>query len=94
MTDDDDILPKITRVAARVGMGDQTLTLSAERPVRHHDLLKQIDSYGLDANDAVQGFMTDDDRFVEREEAARIAIASGQVTSLLAPPDLYSEDLW
>ena len=94
MEDENDVLPKIARVAVRMGMGDQTLTLSAERPHRHHDLLRQVDSYGLDPNEAVQGFMTDDDRFVERAEAAQIALASGQVAALKTPPDLYSEDLW
>lgn len=42
----------------------------------------------------VQGFITDADRFVDRIEAAAIAIAAGQVSALRSPPNLYSEDLW
>lgn len=38
--------------------------------------------------------MTSAGRFVEREEAARIASMAGQVSKLSAPPNLFSEDLW
>ncbi len=40
------------------------------------------------------GFLTSTRRFVDRPEAARIAIAAGQITALIAPPNLFSEDLW
>jgi len=41
-----------------------------------------------------QGFVTQDDVFVDRIEGARIAIESGQIEKLSWPPHLYSEDLW
>lgn len=39
-----------------------------------------------------QGFVTDDGRFVDREEAAKIAFESGQMPSHVKR--LFSEDLW
>ena len=44
-----------------------------------------------------QGFLTSQDRFVERPEAAQIALSSGQIDrpiSGLTSEDLYSEDLY
>lgn len=41
-----------------------------------------------------QGFVTDTGRYVDREEAARIAIAAGQIKHLLHHPrQLFSEEL-
>jgi hypothetical protein len=40
----------------------------------------------------VQGFLTSDDRFVDRREAAKIALAAGQVKEELKV--LFSEDLY
>lgn len=42
--------------------------------------------------DEVQGFLTNKDRFVDRYEAAKIALASGQIKE---PTErLFSEDVW
>lgn len=41
-----------------------------------------------------QGFLTDRGRYVNRKEAAIIALHAGQVKTLHAPPNLFSEDLW
>lgn len=41
-----------------------------------------------------QGFVTSTGRFVDRIEAAAIAIAAGQIEALKWPPLLYSEDLF
>lgn len=41
-----------------------------------------------------QGFVTSTGRFVDRIEAAQIALAAGQIKKLKWPPNLYSEDLW
>lgn len=42
-----------------------------------------------------QGFVTSEGRFVERDEAGRIAIASGQIEKLkYNSKDLFSEELW
>lgn len=55
-----------------------------------------VDTSELDKTKTEQGFMTNDDRFLDRYEAMEHAIACGQL-----PPDadkeckeLYSEDLW
>lgn len=65
-------------------------------PARHHHVLWAIDQVhpGRAIEAHVQGFMTNTGRFVEREEAARIASMAGQVGKLSAPPHLFSEDLW
>lgn len=41
-----------------------------------------------------QGFMTSLGRFVGRKEGAEIALACGQITKLISPPNLYSEDIF
>jgi hypothetical protein len=42
--------------------------------------------------DEIEGFLTNTNRFVEREEGARIALAAGQIKE--ATTRLYSEDLY
>ena len=43
----------------------------------------------------IQGFVTSACRFVDRKEAAKLALASGQVNHLKFQPDeLFSEDVW
>lgn len=83
--------PVITGVAIRI----DGHVFSAGRPARHHNLLWDASLFGLRAGDTGdQGFVLADGRYVDRIEAARIALETGQVTSLMAPPRLYSEDLW
>lgn len=42
-----------------------------------------------------QGFMTSLNRYVDREEGAKIAIAAGQITELkYNKSELFSEELW
>lgn len=70
--------------------GRITLTASLPAPARHHDIL-----WGLGrVQPQDQGFLTDRGRFVDRAAAAEIARAAGQAQALIAPPHLYSEDLW
>jgi hypothetical protein len=64
-------------------------------PARHHDVIKVIwKLIGKMVTCEIQGFVTDEGKFVNRTEAGVIAIASGQLTALPHPPELYSEDLW
>lgn len=42
--------------------------------------------------DITQGFITDTDRFVDREEALQIALKAGQTTTTNS--ELFSEDLY
>jgi hypothetical protein len=66
------------------------------KPARHHHVLWALDQVlpgrAIEAHD--QGFVTNTGRYVDREEAARIAVRAKQVARLHAPPNLYSEDLW
>lgn len=64
------------------------------RPHRHADVIAQMVRESNDPSDGEFGFLLDDGRFVDRDEAARIALANEQCAKLSAPPYLYSEDLW
>jgi hypothetical protein len=60
---------------------------------RHYNILGAAVPFGY-LKDADQGFVTDIGDFVDRVEAARIAIECGQIKELKWPPNLYSEDLY
>ena len=65
------------------------------RPARHHTIIHSIyDTRHPMGPDDVQGFILDDDTFVDRIEGARVALESKQIDKLKWPPNLYSEDLW
>lgn len=75
------------------------VTVSAPPPARHGTLLHP--TYELNGHRPVgvdgQGFLTSTGRFVGREEALQIALASGQ--PMIDHPSrharlLFSEDLW
>ncbi len=67
---------------------------------RHHSIFSQIyhllgnvgDRRKLDIEEREQGFITNQNRFVTREEAAEIAYQSGQIKE--KKDSLYSEDVW
>lgn len=59
---------------------------------RHHHILTVASYFGHRHGE--QGFATDDGKFLTRVEAAKLALESGQVAKLIAPPNLYSEDCW
>lgn len=86
--------PDETIICAAVMLDDEVWQLPS--PARHHHILVALDHVlpGRAIEAHVQGFMTNTGRFVEREEAARIASMAGQVGKLTAPPHLFSEDLW
>lgn len=76
------------------------------RPGRHHDVIAFIikDRPWIDHVGGTQGFWTSDERFVEREEARKIAEAADQIIASRIGPDgvpykfqhsqLFSEDVW
>lgn len=74
------------------------LTISAPPPARHANLLHPfVEDFGAHPSPQDQGFITSTGRFVEREEALRIAVESGQ--PMIDHPArnstmLFSEDLW
>lgn len=81
-------------------------TFSVPAPGRHHDVIAKIDAPESEwPVTGVQGFITSEKRFVDREEGFLIAKAAGQIIfndpvrnpyRISAPdaPKLYSEDLW
>lgn len=65
------------------------------RPARHYNIMHDMRVRGIDDRpNEVQGFITEDDEFVDRKFAAEIALEAGQCVELMASPRLYSEDLW
>lgn len=64
---------------------------------RHHQIIETMrKEHKIIEKTAIreQGFVLDDGSFIDRLEGARIALESGQVKKLIAPPYLYSEDLY
>lgn len=70
---------------------------------RHPDILEKMFQLRLiyDKNTAIQGFLTDDDRFVDRFEAMEIAMQANQISENILKEiertkqmQLYSEDIW
>lgn len=62
----------------------------------HSDIIRQIVGCGgRRPVTGTQGFITNRNRFVERPEAAQIALAAGQIDKLrYSRRDLFSEELW
>jgi len=79
------------------GTGDPRavpVIISAPPPARHHNLFA-IHPDGPYPTGEDSGFLLSDGSFATREEAARIARASGQLTGLMhCEGKLFSEDLW
>lgn len=68
---------------------------SLPAPARHGDVLNKLHDFNsLPLPPDTQGFLTSAGRYVNRRDAAKIALEAGQVATLEAPPQLYSEDLW
>lgn len=70
--------------------------ISFERPGRHGDCLNWLAHHGVTRNARDHGFLTNRGRFVDRAEAARIVLASGQGSPRMDVPvrHLFSEDMW
>lgn len=63
-------------------------------PGRHHDIIHHLAKSGFKTPiTGEQGFITNEGRFVDRVEAKRIVIESGQLIKTEFSR-LYSEDLW
>jgi hypothetical protein len=63
---------------------------------RHHNVIRTIVALtGIKPVTGTQGFLTDAGTFVDRVEAARIALMSGQINKLkFSDTELFSEDLY
>ena len=68
---------------------------SMPQPARHHDIIQGLVRMGLPTPiRGLQGFLTYTGDFLDRTDAAKVALDGGQITKLMAPPQLYTEDLW
>ncbi|AGS81133.1 hypothetical protein [Caulobacter phage Cr30] len=63
-------------------------------PYRHHHIVNIASQLGFRCSQYDQGFSVDGETFIDRIQAAKIAIETGQIQKLNWPPNLYSEDLW
>lgn len=84
-----------TVVSAALQVGN--MIISAPPPARHHTLLHAFSAYNRKTliKGSDQGFLTSLGRFIGREEAAKIAVAAGQIIKpKFQPTQLFSEDLW
>lgn len=71
------------------------IVASLPAPARHGDVLRKLSDFNpIIVRGDQQGFLTSAGRYVNRRDAAVLALAAGQVDKLIAAPDLYSEDLW
>ena len=97
-------LSKLKIVAAAIKKDGVIWTLP--RPARHHNIIFAMNDVGkskarenktsflIEAH-GKQGFIDGEGNFLNREDAAKRAILCGQLTKpLIAPPNLFSEDLW
>lgn len=84
----------VRRLESHQGGDGQPMPMvySMQRPARHHHILHRMPGDALDVD---QGFVTSDGRFVDRQEARRIAEARGQLLpAAISSTELYSEDVW
>lgn len=66
---------------------------------RHSDCIRVFAALGIKVNgrEEVQGFITDANNFLTREQALKLALYNGQFDKSKVPPTkkfLCSEDLW
>ena len=82
----------ITQVAIKDHNG---MIYALDKPNRHHDIIRVMAKAGVKTPiTGEQGFIDPNGRFVNRIEAAAIAIENKQIKELDSPPNLFSEDLW
>lgn len=87
----------VETVAIRIGEA----VFSLPRPNRHHNVMWWLHTLGISAglmHDS--GFVLSDGTYADRKRAMEVAKAAGQLiqregqTVPIAPPNLFSEDLW
>ena len=84
---------KVIAAACKVFIEDNVLVFTAKR---HADIWEKLHLDDIKYKSMTDGFWTNKDRFVNRVEAKKIAVAANQ---LIVPieetyPKLYSEDVW
>ena len=83
---------KIIGVALK--QGDEVRSLP--RPARHSDVIQHMIDSGViyDPRCSIQGFILEDETFLNREEALKHVLVTKQVRSFMSITKLYSQDLW
>lgn len=84
---------KVIAAACKVLVEDNILVFTAKR---HVDIWEKFHFDNIKYKSITDGFWTNKDRFVNRVEAKKIAVAANQ---LIVPieetyPGLFSEDVW
>lgn len=85
--------PVVARIAASAIRQDEVVYTGAH----HHQIIRYMaPMLGIPTVTGEQGFITNGNNFVGREEAMRIALSASQVTAGKThhARDLFSEDLW
>jgi hypothetical protein len=92
-------VPKVVAVAIRLGNTQRSVVLSLPAPCRHHHILHTFQAWFMDASGGKeydwakdfdnQGFLTDEGKFVNRRQAAKL-YPEKEFRSGIA----YSEDFW
>lgn len=83
----------ITEVAIKIG----TTIYSLPAPNRHHNIIWKLAEEGIELpDDDIQGFLTDEGKFLDRFEALGYALKHNQVKDVnnIRANRLFSEDLW
>lgn len=92
-------MERIEAAAIRAGK----CVMIVPKPGRHHHIFHELDRLNCPRFACVQGFVTSTGRFVEREEARKLAEAANQlipsddnegVPIVRQHKDLFSEDVW
>jgi hypothetical protein len=81
------------------GETGENCIVSLPKPARHHHIIHFLDKNKIYDGSRIypymQGFLTSEGRFADRNVAYRIAHHSGQLKEpKIFPPELFSEDLW
>lgn len=69
---------------------------SLPKPARHHNIRDYLIRWFKFPPPITgpQGFLLEDDTFIERKPAGEMALRTGQISKMISPPTLTSEDLW
>lgn len=88
----------IKRIKAAAIRLENGVVLALPKPHRHHDIICHLHAFKEPMSGATQGFITEQDDFVDRDEAFQIAMSAGQILPKEQysgrPNQLYTEDMW
>ena len=87
--------PKLEFIISAAVQHEEVI-FSLPRPNRHYHIVHKMYDMGLPKTaQQHQGFLTTTGRFLDRKEAATLALSNGQISKLkFVSDELFSEDLW